>query len=539
MGIPSYFSYIIKNHSNIIRSLRQCSRFQILLMDCNSIVYDAYYAIEKEYATTKYIKRDHIEDIIIQRVIENIKKYIAYIQPTDFIYIAFDGVAPLAKMSQQRTRRYKSFFTSKIEEKGKLWNTVAITPGTIFSKKLSSAVTREFQNNHILYGVQKMVVSCTDEVGEGEHKLFQYMRENPCTTSEIAVYGLDSDLIMLSIFHQMFCKNIHVFREAPEFIKSIRNMPLPNDKILFLNINEFSICMFEEMNAENYCNIYDYIFLCFFLGNDFLPHFPALNIRTHGIQILLDTYKSHVHKNPQFSLIDSNNNTILWDNVKLFLHDLANNEQSNISKELEERKKWDKKYWLENTEEDKANILQNTPVIYREQEKYINPSIPNWKNRYYRILFDDNDIVDEICRNYLEGLEWVFKYYTQGCPNWRWKYNYHYPPLLSDLLNYLRRTDTTNDFIQINAKPYSSYQQLAYVLPYQYLNLLPIKYMTILREQYREQYPMNWDFQWAFCRYFWEAHPILKEINIDKMKFLEDKKRERDKMGKLPYDNSR
>jgi len=501
-------------------------------MDCNSIVYDAYYALEKEYQQNpshKYPKRDQIEDILIKRVIDGIKKHIAYIQPTNLIYIAFDGVAPLAKMSQQRTRRYKSLFMSQIDDKPKIWNTVAITPGTLFSKKLSAAVNREFRNKPQIYGVKKILVSCADEAGEGEHKLFQYMRENPAPLDEVAVYGLDSDLIMLSTLHKIYCKNIHIFREAPEFIKSIRDIPVPSDKILFLDINEFSTYMFEEIATDMSHSknmTCEYIFICFFLGNDFLPHFPALNIRTHGIQILLDTYKARVKENPGFALIDPTNNEINWENVKLFLCDIAKNERNYIIQELDERKKWDKRYWSETTDEDKANILDNVPVIYRQEEKYIDPNIPKWQSRYYNILFDtqpESNIqshidIDNICQNYFEGLEWTYKYYTKGCPDWRWKYNYTYPPLIEDLLQYLRTKQITPvyEFVSNKAQmPFTTYQQLAYVLPYRYLNLLPVKYCENLKTNYKEYYPERWVFQWAYCRYFWEAHPVLKEMGIE------------------------
>ena len=39
-----------------------------------------------------------------------IENYVNILKPDDTVIIAFDGVAPVAKLEQQRTRRYKSQF---------------------------------------------------------------------------------------------------------------------------------------------------------------------------------------------------------------------------------------------------------------------------------------------------------------------------------------------------------------------------------------------------------------------------------------------
>ena len=55
MGIPSYFSHIIKNYSNIIRKQSGCERIQHLLMDCNSIIYDSFRELEEKYKAIPWV----------------------------------------------------------------------------------------------------------------------------------------------------------------------------------------------------------------------------------------------------------------------------------------------------------------------------------------------------------------------------------------------------------------------------------------------------------------------------------------------------
>ena len=553
MGIPSYFSYVVKNYPNIIRrylknkssstSLSLIPSFKVhnLYLDCNSIIYDAYNKMV--FSTLD----ESVAITIIRQVIAKIEYYISVIEPSETVIIAFDGVAPVAKLEQQRGRRYKSWYQTtisnnifkKVEKTGAdAWNTTSITPGTIFMRELNKMVSEHFQNTNTQldsdsdsdsksrFGVSKIFVSGSNEVGEGEHKLFDYIRKTPDkhTTETTVIYGLDADLIMLSINHLPICPNIYLFRETPEFIKSIDNTLEPNEDYL-LDIPEFANALTLYMNnneplssVQQKNKMYDYIFMCFFLGNDFLPHFPALNIRTGGIDKMMNAYKATIGSTKE-NLTDGK--TIYWNNVRKMVEWLSKLEHEYIINEHKLRDRQTKREYPMNTPEEVYKRFDSTPVYEREMEKYINPFKPYWEQRYYRALCGitsdkSGEQTRDICVNYLQGLEWTMKYYTQGCPDYRWRYKYNYPPLLTDLMKYIPIFAT--EFVPVTPfNPVSEMVQLCYVLPRQSLHLLPTHLYNALIKEHDGWYKSDCEFVWSYCRYFWESHVELPEIDISEL----------------------
>jgi 5'-3' exoribonuclease 2 len=181
----------------------------------------------------------------------------------------------------------------------------------------------------------------------------------------------------------------------------------------------------------------------------------------------------------------------------------------------------------DSTAEEKLKKFDSIPTFERSLEKYIDPFKPNWQVRYYKALFNidiDEEKRKNICRNYLEGLEWTMKYYTTGCPDWRWCYKYNYPPLFTDLIHYVPYFDA--NFVEYKeANPVSDLVQLCYVLPRQSLHFLPVKLYNNLLKKHSEWYNTNCEFVWAYCKYFWESHVNLPEIDIDELEtFVKENK---------------
>ena len=559
MGIPAYFSYIVKNHAQILLSLLQVktnTQFEHLYMDCNSVIYDAFHEISKDNPDPSYSgentssslqnMREHTYDDIIDKTIQGIQSIIQVISPSKTVFIAFDGVAPFAKMKQQKTRRFRSIFETKSVETSKStkFNTTMITPGTQFMQRLTLRI-REIIPHIVINGPNPTyIITASDEPGEGEHKMMQHMRDHPNSKDTVAIYGLDSDLIMLAIYHLHLFKNLYVFREAQEFFKS--RIPItfqhPNEPY-FMDMSAFVHSIVSEM-SPNVCTAssyhsntqiaYDYVFLCFLLGNDFLPHFPTINLRTHGIQRVLDTYRNLPEKSRKMICIDDITHPyIRWDLFSILIQKLASNEHEFLTQEYDHRDKQSRRFFSETTLEDKESALSSSPIQFRAEELYIAPRIRGWERRYYKTLFhvkhpngcsrifrrttggrpeEYDAYIQSICTNYMEGLEWVFHYYTTGCIDWQWAYQYDYPPLLRDLYQYLPRDSSLSNkplrMIRECRNPFTSNEQLMFVLP----SKSKLVEGLIDQETYEKESIIerkNVHLQWAFCKYLWESHVLF------------------------------
>jgi len=483
MGIPSYYSYLIKNHPKILEQFLKAPMPDHFYLDANSIIYD----VINKYAL-------HKNDEIIAQVILEIEKCISLILPKQTTTIAFDGCAPQAKLKQQRERRFKSYYLNKartriLKKEPVQWDTANITPGTTFMKLLSVTL-----KSHFIQPNYNLLIECP---GEGEHKLFRLLRDNARLDETHIIYGLDSDLIMISMMH-IELTNIFLFRETPQYIRQF-NSSLDEKANYLLNISTLSKIIEHEMGGT----IHDYVFISFLMGNDFMPHFPALNIRTGGIDKIIDAYKLNKKRMIEIDR-ETKQITILWNHFIPFLQILSEKEESFIQKEYSSRSRTWK---IPNNPEGVFRKIENLPAIDREIEKYINPLLKGWEERYYEML-GNNDY-----KNYIDGLIWNITYYTFGCSDWDWKYSYHYPPLIKDLVTQISSESQTIEYKE-SSSTITELEQLCLVLPKNALFLVPE-----VRDQLNpEWYVDDCAFTWAFCKYFWESHPDLPIIDMVELK---------------------
>lgn len=514
MGIPVYLSYIIKQHPDIVQEIGSIQdRIQDLFIDANSIIYDA---VHQGAASDKEVY-DGVGRLLVE--------LFAKVKPTRKMYVMFDGVAPAAKMDQQRTRRFKSAFEKRLTATGSstpVWDTTAITPGTKFMINLERELSIRLKSSSIGVPVE---ISGPDKPQEGEHKIFSLIRDSQHVSRNdvVAVYGLDADLIMLALNHLTVCPKTYLFRETPHFVSSLSRELKPNTTYL-LNIPELSKSIAIDFGAEVFAGqvknelqyVSDYILLCFLLGNDFMPHFPSINIRQTGIRVLIDAYKQ-MRSTVGGRLVEKGQ--IVWKKMRALISILSEMERERFLESDTKRAK-QARYCMSAPKFETDNPAIDLPLLDRSVELFIDPSRDGWRRRYYQVLFnceDDDTRVKAICTEYIRAMEWTFKYYHAGCVDWRWRYPYAYAPLLTDLAQYTPYLGVSMFPDTAQNEPVSATTQLAYVLPGSALWLLPEDVQAKLYANLRENYRDDFDFEWAYCRYFWECHVKFPELELDRI----------------------
>ena len=430
MGIPAYFRWISERYPKMMKDCVEFVsydentgterridatkanpngiEFDNLYLDMNGIIHPCTHPEDGPAPTT--------EKEMFDAVCNYIDRIFAIVRPRRLLYMAIDGVAPRAKINQQRSRRFRSAREAeqKLKEKNQLreeWRKIGfkvkeqdanapppfdsnvITPGTPFMARLAVEL-RKFVANRITNDPAwkniRVLFSDASVPGEGEHKIAEFIRVErgqPGYNPNIhhVMYGLDADLIMLALStHEL---RFSILREEvfpkrgelrngqgrgpggsaagtstpgqqqqrsygyqQEYIpqrdklekRFVDEMERSGFKLRddignrkpfhFLHVNvlreyldaefrddinfEIGLVPDSQLAYDLERVIDDFVFLCFFVGNDFLPHLPTLDIREGAVNFLIELYKQQL---PTVGYLTSDGGNVDFSRVRKML----------------------------------------------------------------------------------------------------------------------------------------------------------------------------------------------------------------------------
>lgn len=171
---------------------------------------------------------------------------------------------------------------------------------------------------------------------------------------------------------------------------------------------------------------------------------------------------------------------------------------------------------------DKAEVLDVTKEQARaEMERKYEEKFQEWKDKYYEGKFEwdrkNETELTKLCENYVQGLQWVLYYYYRGVVSWPWYYQYHYSPMISDVIKGLKA--------DINFKlgqPFHPFEQLMGVLPDRSKKIVPTVYhdlMTNPASPIIDFYPRDFELDMNGKKMEWEA--VVKIPFIDEKRLLD------------------
>ena len=328
------------------------------------------------------------------------------------------------------------------------------------------------------------------------HNCTTYIRNYGNNEESYCIHGADADLIMLSLGVKY--SNFYILREDTYdkfnkyFVVDISNVALQLTEVM-------------RWNSENYeydpkIAVDDFIFICFMVGNDFLPHIPSLEIIESGIDIILSVYRDVGTTNGHITKEKNGNIYFNKDTLKAFFQVISAYEKAILENKLKNRR-----MYFED------EILESCAIIEKDN---IDLDIDKYRKEYNKKYFGEKDIKN-ICHDYLKGLHWVISYYRKGVPDWKWYYPYDYAPSAT----YLAENIDTFVFPKYRLNyPLLPFQQLLSVLPPKSASLLPEplnKLLTNDDSPIKEYYPDEFEIDLAGKKNDWQGVVIIPIIDPD------------------------
>lgn len=672
MGVPALFRWLSAKYPKIVERVQEAPtidedgtsipvdlsdpnpngvEFDNLYLDMNGIIHPCCHPMDKPAPNT--------EEEMMLEIFKYIDRIFAMIRPRRLLFMAIDGVAPRAKMNQQRSRRFRAAkerrekaareaeLASTANSNGKdaengdaeaeddngdeaetvegtsaaAFDYNCITPGTKFMALIATSIQYyivERMNKERAWKNIKVIFSDANVPGEGEHKIVDYIRRQRLDpdydpNTKHVIYGLDADLIMLSMAtHEPYFRVLRedVFWEEQikynpctwcgtkghtsdfcaaraEADSSFKIPPVGEGKpFIFLDVAVLREYLDAELRPSDTSlpfkydlerAIDDWIFMCFFVGNDFLPHLPSLEIREGAIDLLIESYKANAARMGGYIC---SHGKVNLSRAQLILADLGAIEEKIFLKRKEKEDRRDANIRRRRqtdaerdaiTQAQKDLLLPAAPVVVEiktakelardadtdaqtnivKQRREANIAAaqqlktqlgavlkgdkgddaastddvrlwePGFKERYYMSKFhlDPKQRPEELCniaRSYLEGLCWVMGYYYQGCPSWKWFYPYHFAPFASDLLASI--DDGIGDF-ELGV-PFRPFDQLMGVFPADSRELVPAPFRPLMTEADSEIidfYPEDFAIDLNGKKHAWQGVVLLPFIEEDRL----------------------
>ncbi|KAJ3174230.1 hypothetical protein HDU88_000198 [Geranomyces variabilis] len=317
MGIPKFFRWISERYplcSQLIQENR-IPEFDNLYLDMNGIIHNCSHPNDGD------VHFRMTEDQIFLAIFNYIDHLFARIKPQKLFFLAVDGVAPRAKMNQQRARRFRTAkdnadaIAAAIKKGEKLpkepgFDSNCITPGTPFMVRLQEQlkyfINKKITEDAAWHGVE-VILSGHEVPGEGEHKIMEYIRlakSQPTWDPNMrhCLYGLDADLMMLGLLSHE--PHFALLREEVTFGRSRKkgggttNLDSQNFYLMHLSLfREYIDAEFSMIRAQLKSEydlekiIDDFILMAYFVGNDFLPNLPGLHINEGAMALMFKIYK--------------------------------------------------------------------------------------------------------------------------------------------------------------------------------------------------------------------------------------------------------